>query len=594
MHSQLTPLDLLTDTQPVAPGVPMGQAGLASEHALLRFVLEELPVGLCVFGADDRLRFSNQRYLQIWSLPAELGAPGTRFADIMAQTRGLETERSRSQPQPEPGSQGTRRREWQLHNGRIIEVVVARLPDGSCVALHEDVTEQREASARVAYLAMHDMLTGLPNRVRLREEIEHQLKRHGRGEGLAVMCLDLDRFKPVNDSFGHPVGDALLKQVAQRLRACARETDLVARLGGDEFAIVQCGGAQPAAATALARRIIDDLSRSFHLERHEVQISVSVGIAVAPFDGDDPDTLQQNADLALYRAKADGRATLRFYEPALNAIARTRHGLEADLRRALEQGEFELLYQAQVDISDQTVSGFEALLRWNHPVRGRVSPLDFIALAEETGLIVPIGRWVLAQACQEATRWPTPVRVAVNVSAMQFRHGSLLRDVENALAASGLDPNRLEIEITESVILDDNAQAVALLHELHERGVRVAMDDFGTGYSSLSLLRSFPFDRIKIDRSFVRDADTSADALSIIRAVLGLGRSLGMSTTVEGVETAAQLLAMQAEGCTEVQGYFFSRPGPAADVPQLMTVAALRLAAAKREEKEPCLNASFT
>ncbi len=541
------------------------------DTALLRFVLEQLPLGLCVFDGDDRLLFCNRRYLEIWALPDELAAPGTTFAEIIGRSYCVETERSREQPRPPPGSAGTRRREWLLADGRTVEVVVSRLPDGSCVALHEDVTERRGAEARIAYLAMHDVLTGLANRARLRDEVESQLKRHARSGGeVAVICLDLDRFKPVNDTFGHAAGDSLLQEVACRLRACVRETDLVARLGGDEFAIVQTGVAQPGGSSALAQRLIAAMAQPFDVAGHPVHIGTSVGVSIAPFDGDDAATLQRNADLALYRAKADGRGTLRYFEPELDAIAQARRGLEADLRRAIDRDEFELLYQPQVDMKGGVISGFEALLRWNHPIRGLVSPADFIPLAEETGLIIPIGRWVMRAACREAARWPAPVRVAVNVSAVQFRGSVLLGDVSCALRDAGLDAHRLEIEITESVMLDDNDHAVSLLHELRRRGVRVAMDDFGTGYSSLSLLRSFPFDRIKIDRSFVRDVGTRADALPIIRAVVGLGRSLGMATTVEGVETAGQLDAVRAEGCAEVQGFLYSRPARAADLPALM------------------------
>ncbi len=539
------------------------------ESALLRFVLEQMPVGLCVFDGDDELLFCNRRYLDTWKLPATLGARGTRFADILAQTQGAETESSKSQPQPTAGSTGTRRREWMLNCGRRIEVVATRFPDGSCVALHEDVTERRNAEARVVYMATHDMLTGLPNRVRLREELDSQLKRHARGEDLALLCLDLDRFKSVNDTYGHPIGDLLLKEVAQRLRDCARETDTLARLGGDEFAVLQCGAAQPAASTQLARRIVSAMAQPFEVAGHTLQIGASVGIARAPFDGDNALALHKNVDLALYRAKSEGRGTFRYFEAQFDQLAQRRRGMEADLRLALARGEFELMYQPQVGMSDNAVTGFEALLRWHHPSKGVISPVDFIPLAEETGLIIDIGRWVLMQACQEATHWAPEVRVAVNVSAVQFRRGSLLRDVTAALHASGLPASRLEIEITESVMLHDQHAAAATLKELHQRGVRIALDDFGTGYSSLSLLRSFPFDRIKIDRSFVRDLGQRDDALSIIRAVVGLGNSLGMQTTVEGVETELQLRTVRAEGCGEVQGYWYSRPAHAADLPAL-------------------------
>ena len=568
---------------------------VGGDTALVRFVVEQMPLGLCVFDGHDRLLFCNQRYLDIWSLPATIAVPGTPFAEVMARTRGTETPRSRSQPQPEVGSAGTRRREWLLDDGRTVEVVVSRMPDGSCVALTEDVTQRRHDEARVVHLAMHDSLTGLPNRNQLREGFDERLIRHGRGEDLAMLCVDLDRFKAVNDSHGHLVGDRLLQEVAQRLRHCVRGTDLLARLGGDEFAVVQCGAPQPAAATKLAQRLVAALGQEYEIDGLVLHIGTSIGIAIAPFDGEDSQTLHRNADLALNRAKGDGRATFRFFEPEFDRSARARCGMEAELRLAIEREEFELLYQPQIDMTLNQVSGLEALLRWRHPVRGLVPPIEFIALAEETGLIAEIGRWVLHQACREAMRWASPVRVAVNVSAVQFRKGSLLRDVNAALLQSGLPPNRLELEITESVMLDDSAQAAAALRELHDRGVRIAMDDFGTGYSSLSLLRSFPFDRIKIDRSFVRDLGLRDDALSIIRAVVGLGRSLGMATTVEGVETEGQLQVVRAEGCDEVQGYFFSRPVNVRDLPQLLLALNGHGAGAMcATPSTPCSNKSFT
>jgi predicted signal transduction protein with EAL and GGDEF domain len=358
--------------------------------------------------------------------------------------------------------------------------------------------------------------------------------------------------------------------VAARLRGCVRGSDIVARLGGDEFAVVQLGAPQPAASNALARRLIEALAQPFDLDDQRAHVGTTVGIAVAPFDGEEPEVLLRGADLALYHAKAAARGSVRFFEPEMDAQAQRRRGLEADLRRALPAGELRLHFQPQVSVDPVRVTGLEALLRWQHPQRGLVSPLDFVPLAEETGLIVPIGRWVLQEACREAARWPAHTRVAVNVSAAQFRGSGLLQDVADALRASGLDAGRLEVEITESVMIDDTRHALETLRELRRLGVRIAMDDFGTGYSSLSYLRSFPFDRIKIDRSFVRDMEKNADALSIVRAVSGLGRNLGMATTVEGVETEGQLQAVRREGCAEAQGYLFSKPLPADQVPALL------------------------
>jgi diguanylate cyclase (GGDEF)-like protein len=559
--------------------VPLEIEQLHLENALLRDAFESLPQGLCAFDGQDRLLLANARYREIWSLPEHTVRPGTTFAEIMARTPGYETEQSSSQPRLEPGSEGTRRREWMLEDGRVVEVVVSSRADGSCVALCDDVTELREAHKRIAFLARHDLLTGLPNRAVLREELDRAFSLIARGGELALLCLDLDRFKPVNDTLGHAAGDALLQQVTARLLASVRDSDLVVRLGGDEFAIVQTGAPQPGSATALARRIINTLSLEFDLDGQPVHISTSVGVAVAPFDGADAMSLLRSADLAMYRAKNDGRGTLRYFEPKMDAEMRARSNLEADLRLALEHGEFELAYQPQVDAASHIVCGVEALLRWRHPQLGMISPLDFIGLAEDTRLIVPIGRWVLEQACRDAMTWPASVRVAVNVSSVQFRHGSLLRDVLGALQGSGMPAHRLELEITESVIVADAQQALSSLHELRSLGAHVALDDFGTGYSSVSYLRDFPFDRIKIDRSFVRDVDTNSATQAIIRAVVELSRSLGMSTTVEGIETPQQLQMVQQLGCTEVQGYLFSRPCPANEITDI--IQQLSLAAAE-------------
>jgi len=557
-----------TKTVPSPEGPEL--AALRRENELLREALHDLPHGLCVFDGDDRLLLANDRYLDIWSLPPALGRPGTTFAEIMAANPAEETEASRARAPQQARGGFVRRREWLLRDGRTVEVVVRRRADGSCVALHEDVTDQRRVAEELRRLARHDALTGLANRQLLIEHLAQQLPRTRRGEAVAVLCLDLDRFKAVNDTLGHAAGDALLREVAARLRACVRGSDVVARLGGDEFVLVQLGAPQPSAANALARRVIEVLGQPFDLDGQRAHIGTTVGIAVAPFDSEEPEVLLRGADLALYHAKATARGTVRFFEPEMDEQARRRRGLEADLRRALQAGELRLHYQPQVSVEPMHVTGLEALLRWQHPRRGMVSPADFVPLAEETGLIVPIGRWVLHEACRQATTWPPHTRVAVNVSAAQFRGTRLLQDVSDALEASGLAADRLEVEITESVMIDDTRQALETLRELRQLGVRIAMDDFGTGYSSLSYLRSFPFDRIKIDRSFVRDMEANPDALSIVRAVAGLGRSLGMATTVEGVETEGQLQAVRREGCAEAQGFLFSRPLPADEVPGLL------------------------
>lgn len=546
-------------------------AALRTELALFRDALELMPHGLCAFDSQDRLVMANAHFRKIWELPPTAAQPGATFRQVIGASMACETAASRSQPPPEPGTEGTRWREWQFDNGRIVKVVVSRRGDGSCVALHEDVTEQRLSQERINFLARHDLLTGLPNRGVLREELERALVANRRGEALALLCLDLDRFKPVNDTYGHAVGDGLLKQVATRLRECVRETDVVARMGGDEFAVVQRGGVHPMASTRLAHRIIEALTQPFHIEGHTVHIGTSVGVALAPHDGEDPEALQRNADLALYRAKSDGRGTLSYFEPAMNRRIEARRGLENDLRVAIAESQFELAYQPQLDLNGAGVVGVEALIRWRHPQRGLVSPGDFIPLAEETGLIVPIGRWVLEQACRDALRWPAHVPVAVNVSVVQFLRASVLPDVVAALEATGLPARRLELEITESTMIKDTAAVLSALHALREKGVRIAMDDFGTGYSSLSHLRSFPFDHLKIDRSFVRDAPERPDLRAIIRGIAALAAGMNMQTTVEGVETQAQMQAVRPLGCSALQGFLFSRPVPADAILALIT-----------------------
>jgi diguanylate cyclase (GGDEF)-like protein/PAS domain S-box-containing protein len=433
-----------------------------------------------------------------------------------------------------------------------------------------DVTEQREAAARIAHLAHHDPLTGLANRVLFRTRLAEGLARLGEtDERLAVLYLDLDRFKDVNDAFGHPIGDKLLVAVAERLRQALPSGDVVARVGGDEFAIVRAG-ARPEDSSCFAGRLVDALSRPYAIDEHEVNIGASVGISSAPDDSADADILLKNADIALYRAKADGRGLYRFFEPEMAASIHLRRTLEADLRQALIGGELDLHYQPLIDMETNEIVASEALLRWFHPERGAVPPNDFIPIAEETGLIVPIGDWVLRQACREAASWPDHVGVCINLSAAQFRSRSLVQSVVSALATTGLAPHRLELEITETVLLAENHANLAVLHQLRNIGVRISMDDFGTGYSSLSYLRSFPFDKIKIDRSFVRELPDNQQCGAIVRAVAGIGQCLGVATVAEGVETPEQLARLRAEGCTQMQGFLFSRPKPAAELRRML------------------------
>jgi diguanylate cyclase (GGDEF)-like protein len=437
-------------------------------------------------------------------------------------------------------------------------------------SLQEQTKERARAEAQITHMARHDGLTGLPNRLLFRQEMERALTRVQRDEPFAVLCLDLDRFKSVNDTLGHPVGDALLVEVAQRLLSCVREGDMVARLGGDEFAILQRGTQDPTDATGLAERIIGVLSTPCQVAGHTILIGTSLGIAFAPRDESDADELLKAADMALYRAKSDGGGSYRLYEPEMDAKMQVRRLLEIDLCLALTNKEFQVYYQPIVSLDDFGVTGFEALLRWHHPRMGMVPPADFIPIAEEIGAITQIGAWVLRTACADAAQWPGEIKVAVNLSPMQFKSKTLVADVVSALAASGLPAERLELEITETVMLQDTAATLETLNRLRGLGVRIAMDDFGTGYSSLSYLRRFPFNKIKIDQCFIRDMSDEHESMAVLRAITGLGVNLGMATTAEGVETLEQLCRLRAEGCTEVQGYFFSKPKPVAEVASML------------------------
>ncbi len=529
-----------------------------------------------MFDKDARLVVSNQRYLTMYGLSPDVVKPGCTLRELMEHRKepGLVLRRRRAIcPGRAEGARGRRADQFEaieIDNGRVVALVSNPIPDGGWVATHEDITERRQAEAKIHFMARHDALTNLPNRLEFREELEKSLNSLQPGDSLGVMCLDLDRFKQVNDTLGHPGGDRLLQAVAVRLRDCLREGDVVSRFGGDEFAILQRNADQPNGATALATRVIEALEQPFDIDGNQANIGVSVGISIAPTDGMNVDRLIRNGDLALYRAKAEGRGTFRFFEPAMDARMQARHKLELDLRRGITNMEFELYYQPVITLDTQKISGFEALLRWHHPERGLVTPSEFISLAEEVGLIVPLGEWVLREACREAAKWPDNLHVAVNLSPAQFKSRNIEQLVFSALAHSGLSPRRLELEITESVLLADEQKTLATLHKLREFGVSIAMDDFGTGYSSLGYLRSFPFDKIKIDKSFISDLLTRKDCLAIVRAVSGLGTSLGISITAEGVETEAQLDRLKSEGCTEAQGYLFSPPRPASELPAMI------------------------
>ncbi len=538
--------------------------------------INNMSQGLCFFDAAHRLIVCNDRYVDMYDLPRDRVGPGTPLAEIvdlrfaagsfpaMSRDEYLHW-RSNVAISAEPTDSIV-----ELRNGRTFKIRHRPMPDGGWVATHEDITEQRASEVKIEYMAHHDALTDLANRVLLNERLEQALgRRIHREEMVAVHHLDLDQFKAVNDTFGHPAGDKLLKIVAERLRALVGETDTIARMGGDEFVIVQAPITDPADATALAQLIIGSISEPFDLDGHQAVIGASIGITVGPNDGLRPDRLLRNADLALYRAKGDGRGTFRFFEPAMDLQMQTRRVMEQDLRRALPAGEFELYYQPVVNLASSEISGFEALIRWNHPVKGMIAPASFIPLAEEIGFIVPLGEWVIRQACVTAAEWPEHLHVAVNISAAQFRSPGLMQVIVGALAASRLSPTRLEIEITETVLLQNKETTLAALHQLRALGIRIAMDDFGTGYSSLTYLQCFPFDKIKIDRSFVKDITENTGSLNIVRAVAALANGMGMTATAEGVETAEQLDRITSEGCTEMQGYLFSRPLPVSEIERL-------------------------
>ena len=540
----------------------------------LRFsaALSNMSHALCMFDATGRLVVANDGLAEIFGMDPRSITPGMTADDILARAVGasnlqqididamrLSIGQLQSAHLP---AESTR----ELADGRTLAWHFVPMQDGGWLHTLEDISERKRAEARITHMAHHDALTGLPNRVRFHACLSEAVARSQRGETSAVLLLDLDHFKAVNDALGHPVGDALLQEVSRRLGAVVRQVDVVARLGGDEFAILQSGECQPQTAIALAERLIDELCQPYELSGHHVVIGTSVGIALLPGDGDNPDQIMKNVDMALYGAKADGRGSYRFFETAMHARMQARHTLEMDLRKAVGAGEFELYYQPLMKIDSRCVSGFEALLRWNHPDLGLVPPSEFVPLAEETGLIIALGKWVLHQACAEAVTWPSGIKVAVNVSVIQFGSRHLVEDVAAALATSGLDPKRLELEITETVMFDDTDGILAILHQLRDLGVGIALDDFGTGYSSLSYLRRFPFSKVKIDRSFIAELGRGGDCDAIVTAVIDLCETLGMTTLAEGVETEEQLQQLRAGNCREAQGYLFSSARPASEV----------------------------
>ena len=548
-----------------------------AQSARFAAALSNMSQGLCMVGADERLIVANTHFQEIFELPMDAVVPGRSMIETLRSSPLFSPE---SDSSPNAGLQDyldltLQRRSSllvkELANGRTITITHEPMASGGFVDTFTDVTEQKRTEAQIKHMALHDHLTDLPNRVLLRQRMEQAMHRAQRGERCAVLYLDLDQFKGVNDTLGHLIGDALLKAVSERLSRLVRSTDTVSRLGGDEFAIIQTDIESPRAATNLATRILRELAVPFDVAGHHVVVGVSIGIAIAPLDGDDPDELFKSADIALYQAKNDGRNRFRSFEIEMNALMQTRRELESDLRQALAANELELYFQPLVNLAKEEITGFEALLRWNSPTRGMVSPGQFIPIAEEVGIILQIGEWVLHEACRQAASWPVPLKVAVNISTTQFNGRNLVQTVMHALEESGLDPTRLELEITETVMVQDFDKTLSVLHKLKDLGVSISMDDFGTGYSSLSYMRSFPFDKIKIDQSFIRDIGKNAESMAIIRAVTSMCDSLGVTVTAEGVETSQQLNLLQAEKCTEIQGYLISKPRPAREIAGLIT-----------------------
>ena len=539
---------------------------LTNSSVQLHTAVNNMSLGLCMYDAHSRIVLSNDPFARIYGLePSEIHS-GMTLREVVEQriANGVFAGESAAQYMAER-LMPVESEAYKLHHlndGRTIAIWHRTLPGGGWVTTQEDITKTRRIEKRLAFLAHHDPLTGLANRVLLQDRIEATLTRVRRGEEAAVLFLDLDNFKSVNDTFGHSTGDELLKIVAGRLRSGLRETDTIARWGGDEFAILLVGAKQPEGAGIVARRITELMAAPIDVNGNQIRIGTSIGIATAPFDSETTSGLLKCADLALYKAKAEGRGSHRFFELEMDVRMQGRLRLEQDLRAAIENEAFTLHYQPLLDLNNDTVTGFEALIRWHHAERGMVSPADFIPLAEETGLIVPLGLWVLNKACQDATQWPDHLKVAVNISPAQLMSSGIVENIAAALVESGLSPHRLQLEITETAVMANATKAVNILEYLRATGVEIAMDDFGTGHSSLSSLRNFPFNKIKIDRSFINDLTTSAESRAILRTIVCLAKTLGMTTTAEGVETAEQLAIVRGEGCGEMQGYFFSKPRP--------------------------------
>jgi diguanylate cyclase (GGDEF)-like protein len=540
--------------------------------------LGNMTQGLALYDAASRVVLFNRRYIEMYGLSLDVIKPGLPLRDVMQHRQDTgsfegDVEDFCSGVLQNVAEKKLTRIVLETRNGRSFQVVNQPLSDGGWVTTHEDITELRRSAQQIKHMAHYDALTDLPNRMLFREQLDREFKRARRGEPFALLYIDVDEFKGINDSLGHPVGDDFLKALAARLSGCIRESDFVARLGGDEFAIIQTAVAGLSDVTTLVARVHEAIRQPFECLGHHILTDASIGVAMAPADGADIDQLIKNADLAMYDAKTAGRRTCRFFEPQMDAKARARRALELDLREAIRTEAFEVYYQPLVDLVTSQVTGCEALLRWQHAERGMVSPAEFIPVAEDTGMITELGEWVLRTACTEAATWPDRVRLAVNVSPVQFRSQTLALKVASALADSGLPANRLELEITEAVLIRDDELALETLHQLRAIGVRIALDDFGTGYSSLSYLQRFPFDKIKIDRSFVSDIAGVDGSSSIVQAVVNIAAARNMTTTAEGVETQQQRTLLRGLGCTQMQGYLFSAARPSGEIREMFRSA---------------------
>jgi len=549
---------------------------LEVQNMRLDAAVNNIGQGLAMFDAGERLVICNRAYSQLYGLPEALTQPGVTLGNILdwLVKSGLLIADATSDYRAWHRTMLAKRQHStviQDYRGRVIVMQHQPTADGGWVSTHEDVTERRQSEERIRHLARHDVLTDLPNHMAFREELERAEPALERGQQAAVLWVDIEQFRSVNDSHGHLVGDEVLKAAAARLMRGLRGTDILARVGGDEFALLLRPLDSPRDAAGVARRMIKRLSEPFEIADRQIELQAEIGIALAPGDGRSADALMKNAELALRRAKDEGRNSYHFFEVGMDAALRRRRSLEQGLRQALSRNALRLVYQPLVNLKTRAINGFEALLRWEDAERGPVSPAEFIPVAEDTGAILPIGEWVLREACKTASEWPEGTRVAVNLSAAQIYARGIIATVRSALEEADLSPDRLELEITESVLLIDSEQVLSTLHGLKALGVRISMDDFGTGYSSLSYLRSFPFDKIKIDRSFTMDFDKRAGGQAIIKAIIGLGHTLGMTTTAEGVETRDQLEAMQMQGCDEVQGFLFSPPVAPEKIPELFS-----------------------